>query len=355
MRALVVGGTGFVGMNVARALVRHGHDVAITRRVRANTLFARKLGAKLVVAELDDVDSLEGAMRGRDVVFHCAGYYPRYSVNPDEQVAIARRATANVLNAAERAGVQRLVLTSSVATIGSPTGGRVLSNEGDRMSESARSSVYFLVKDVIEQDVLSVKGVDTVVACPAGIVGELDVKAGTGFVFLALSRGMMPLYVDGKANIVDADDMADGHVAVALRGKGGQRYILGGHNTTVREFLVGVSEELGVQFRSCRIPLAVAGPLATFDEMRCVMRGKGERPFMAREFVDMVRYGQWFDASKAAADLDFLATTPMHLTIRKACAWYRRFRYISRAEQVEPATVQVRRSKSDGQSSTMQA
>jgi len=77
MKALVLGGTGFAGMNITRALVARGHDVVATRRNRANTLFARKLGARLERAELSDPDSLEAAMRGREVVFHCAGYYPQ--------------------------------------------------------------------------------------------------------------------------------------------------------------------------------------------------------------------------------------------------------------------------------------
>jgi len=330
VRALVLGGTGFVGMNVARALVRHGHDVAATRRARANTLFARKMGAKLLVADLDDVDSLTGAMQGREVVFHCAGYYPRYSLDPDEQVALARRATANVVQAARRAHVDRLVLTSSVATVGPPHDGRTLSNETDPMSEAARESVYFSVKEAIEQEALEARDLDVVVTCPGGIIGELDVKAGTGFVIVALAHGLLPVYVQGKTNIVDADDMADGHVLAAEAGRTGERYVLGGHNTTIKDLLLGVCEELGVRFPAWPMPLLLAGPLSTFDEMRCSVRAKGERPFIPREFVDIVRHGQWFDTNKATRDLGLPAPVPLHVTIRKACAWYERFRYIPR-------------------------
>ena len=329
----MLGGTGFVGMNVARTLVRRGHEVSITRRLRANTLFARKIGAELVVADLDNVDSLVDAMRGKSVVFHCAGYYPRYSLEYDEQVALARKSTVAVLTAARKALVDRLVLTSSVATVGPPSGGTPLSSESDPMSRVARETVYFAVKEAIEDEVLSARDLDVVVACPTGIVGELDVKAGTGFVFVALSRGLLSCYVNGKMNIVDADQMAEGHLALALRGRSFERYILGGHNVTTKGFLSAVCDELGIRFRSCRMPLALAEILSTFDEIRCSLRRKGERPFLPREFVDMVRHGQWVDTRKATAELGLSPPVPLHLTIRKACAWYRRYRYIPRRDE----------------------
>ncbi len=346
MKALVLGGTGFVGMNVARALVAEGHDVAATRRHRANTLFARKLGVELVRTELDDPDSLVEAMKGREVVFHCAGYYPRYSLNPEEQVQLARQATTNVTKAARKASVDRLVLTSSVATVGAPRHGRLLSNESDRMSKASERSVYFAVKQAIEQVVLEERCVETMVLCASGIIGELDVKAGTGFVIVALAHGMLPFYIEGKTNIVDADDMAVAHVRAGALGRAGERYILGGHNLTIREMLLAICEELNIRFVSWRLPASIAAPMATLDEMRCSAQGQGARPFIPREFVDIVRYGQWFDTSKSHQALGLEEPTPLDVTIRKACAWYERFRYIpnrgcGRSSSKKRATPQI--------------
>ena len=330
MKALVLGGTGFAGMNIVRALVASGHDVAASRRTRANTLFARKLGARLVQAELDDSDSLVEAMRGHEVVFHCAGYYPRFSLDVETHIEQARRTTVNVLDAARRAGVSRLVLTSSTATVGPAREQRRLSNESDPMSPAARESVYFAVKEVIERQVLAERELETIIACPAGIVGELDVKAGTGFFIIALAHGLLPFYVQGKTNIVDADDMAFGQVAMAEKGRPGERYILGGHNTTIRDLLDATCEELGIRFPAWRLPLRLARPLSTIDEMRCSVQGRGARPFIPREFVDIVTHGQWLDTTKASRELDLPLPKPLHVSIRKACAWYERFRYIPR-------------------------
>ncbi len=177
MKALVLGGTGFVGMNLTRALVARGEDVRATRRARANTLFARRLGAPLVTADLDSEAELCAAMAGRDVVFNCAGHYPRYSLDRAAEVAVARRRAATSLAAARRAGVARYVLVSSMATVGPPRARNALSDEGDAPDRASRSEVYHSVKIAIEEEVLrSQRGApEVVVLCPGAIFGELDV------------------------------------------------------------------------------------------------------------------------------------------------------------------------------------
>ncbi len=330
MKALVLGGTGFVGMNVVRALVARGHDVTATRRSHANTLFARKLGARLVKADFHDPDSLVDAMAGREVVFMCAGHYPRFSLDLEAEVATARQAVRATLDAAKKAKVGRYVLTSSVATAGPPGPGKTLADERDPMAPGARHSVYFAVKKAIEEEALAAvrDGLDVVATCPTGIVGELDVKAGTGFVIVGVGNGMMPYHIDGRTNLIDADDMALGHVLAAERGKTGERYILGGHNTTIGEFLQLIARELDVPFRSWRLPLPFAAILSTLSEMRCVAQGGRDRPFIPREFVDVVRWGVWVSTARASQELGMPAPVPLAQTIRKACAWYARFRYL---------------------------
>jgi dihydroflavonol-4-reductase len=337
VKALVLGGTGFVGMNVSRALVRAGHDVVMTRRIHDNTLFARKLGGRLEVAELDDLDSLVRVMRGRDVVFMCAAHYPRYSIDHDAEVAIARQGIRSAIDACLLAGVQRFVLTSSVATVGPPRDGRELSNESDPMSTDAAQSVYHAVKMVAEHEVLAARsrGLDCIVVCPTGIIGELDVKAGTGFIIVALSHGMLPFYIDGRQNIIDADEMAAAHIAAAERGRSGERYIAAGHNVTIREFMERIADELAVPLHCWRIPLWLAGPVASLAEMRCATLRNGTRPFLAREFVDMVCHGQWVDRSKSVTELGLSDPAPLTKIIRKACLWYERHGYLKRRKSAD--------------------
>jgi dihydroflavonol-4-reductase len=169
-----------------------------------------------------------------------------------------------------------------------------------------------------------------VVVCPTGIIGELDVKAGTGFIVVAIGHGKLPFYVEGRTNIVDADEMAEAHVAAAQRGRSGQRYIAGGTNTTIRHFMEEIANELAVPLHSWRMPLAVAGVAALLDEMRCVSVPGSSRLFLAREFVDIVRHGHWVDRSRSASELGLPEPAPLRSTIRKACQWYEKHGYLKR-------------------------
>jgi dihydroflavonol-4-reductase len=336
VKAIVVGGTGFIGMNVVRALVARGWDVTATRRVRANTLFARKLGAKLVVGELDDVDSLVTAMAGQDVAFLCAGHYPRYSLHAEEELVIAKRRMQNMLVAAMRAKIGRVVYTGTVATIGPAPAGRKLSDERDGPNiEALEYSVYYRLKYELEMQVREAgkQGLDIVTLLPTGVFGELDVKAGTGFLLVGFANAMLPFYVDGKINVIDADDLAKAHIQAAIHGATGQRYIIGGHNVWVREILRTTANFLGVPFASWPLPLWAAAVLATFDEMRVVSRNKGERPILPIEFTDLARYGTWVNSAKANRELSLAPPTPFISTIRKACSWYERHRYIQLGEK----------------------
>ncbi len=332
MKALVVGGTGFVGMNVVRTLVGAGHDVSATRRPHGNTLFARRLGARLVHADLDDAASLTDAMRGREVVFMCAGHYPRYSLDRKAEVRVARARVRRTLDAALRAGVSRYVLTSSVATVGRPGAGRALSDERDPVEPRSLSSVYYAVKAAIEDEAMATcrAGLDLVVLCPTAIFGELDVKAGTGFLVVALGNGALPFYVDGRTNVVDADDLARAHLLAAERGRSGERYIVGGHNLRTSELVEDIAAALGVAPDVQPLPAGMAGVVATLSEMRAHALKDGRRPLMAREMVDVVRFGRWVSADKAERELGLPAATPLATTLDKACRWYVRHRYVQR-------------------------
>ena len=134
--------------------------------------------------------------------------------------------------------------------------------------------------------------------------------------------------MDGRTNVVDADQMAEAHVAAAERGRTGQRYLLAGENTTVGELLEIIAAELGVHLSAQRLPAWLAGPLATIDEQRCAAEPGRARSFLAREFVDIVHFGLWVDSGKAREELGIPAPIPLFETIRKACTWYERHRYL---------------------------
>lgn len=337
MKAVVLGATGFLGLNVLRTLHARGHDVVGTRRTTANTLWARKIGAPLVRAELDDPESLVAAMRGREVAFLCAAHYPRYSLDAAEEVAVARRRVRNVLAAAGRAEVRRLVVTSSIATVGPPRPGRTQVDADDAPDPRAQGSVYHRVKLAIEEEVAR-SPLDVVTLLPTAVLGELDVKAGTGFLVVAVGRRALPFFVEGRMNVVDADDLALAHLAAAERGRAGQRYAVGGHDRLVSELLAEVADHLGVPFESVPIPAWLGRIAATVAELSAAGR-PGARPFLSRELVDVVRLGQFVDSGKARRELALPPPTPLAVTLAKACAWYRRHRYLPEPEGTDHARV----------------
>jgi dihydroflavonol-4-reductase len=331
VKALVIGGTGFIGMNLIRSLLRAGHDVVATRREHTNTLFARKLGAPLVVADLEDEEALYGVMRGREVVFMCAGHYPRYSLDHAGEVAVARRRAAASLRAAARAGVGRYVLTSSVATVGPPEPPRTLARAEDPMDPRALASVYYATKSTIEREARGAeqKGLDVVILCPTGVMGELDVKAGTGALLVGLATGRLKYYVEGFTNIVDADVVAEAHLRAAERGRRGARYLVAGHNVTIGGLLREAAHELGVALRARRLPLIVARWLSSLDERRCARQTPPGRPMLAREFIDMARFGHFVDGSASRKELGLGPEPPLSDTLQKAIGWYARHRYFT--------------------------
>lgn len=330
MRALVVGGTGFVGMNVVRALVARGDDVHATRRARGNTLFARRLGARLVVADLDSETELADAMRGREVVFQCAGHYPRYSLNKAREVAIARRRAATALSAARRAGVERFVLVSSMATVGPPRFSHTRSTERDAPDFWSRRTVYHAVKLAIEAETLraGAGGPDVVVACPGAIFGELDVKAGTGFLIVALANDLLPFRFEGRTNVIDADDLARALIRAAERGRAGQRYLLGGWDLWLSELIDALCVTLRVSPPRVSLPLSAAAALATVSEIRAARAHVPRRPLLSRELVDVIRHGRFLDTSKARQELGLDPPRPLNETLEKACRWYARHGYL---------------------------
>ncbi|MCB9622879.1 MAG: NAD(P)H-binding protein [Sandaracinus sp.] len=247
-RALVIGATGFIGLNVVDALQARGVSVRATWRKKSITVFAQKRNPEWCLAELDDTVALEEAMRGCDVVFFAGGHYPRYSLDRRASIERGRADVRAVCTAAMHADVPRVVYTSSIGTLDGSVAGPV--NADDRTVDPPRESVYRATKWAMEEEVdfALARGLDVVTVLPGACLGPWDVRLGTTGVLVALLNGALPWWVDGIVNVADVRDVAAVHVAAAEVAPRGARYAFGGVTTTMRAYFRGFGEAMGVRF-----------------------------------------------------------------------------------------------------------
>ncbi|HEY3229098.1 MAG TPA: NAD-dependent epimerase/dehydratase family protein [Roseiflexaceae bacterium] len=328
MRVLVLGATGFIGGQIARALIERGYRVRALRRPSSSMLALDGLQVELATGDLRDRVSLLAAMRDVEAVFHAAGYYPPNSLAPRRSLRMAVGGMRAVLECAREAGVRRVVYTSSLSTIGPASNGRALADERDAYLPGSVAEPYFEVKWAMEAEVYRAvaAGQEVVALCPTVVFGPGDVKPTTGLTLLALRRGLMPAYIEGVINIVDVRDVAQAHVTALERGRSGERYILGGHNTSLGETLRLAARIAGVAPPRVRVPAGLALLAGKLGEVASLAIPR--RPFLPLcEAIEMIRHGQHYDCGKAQRDLS-LATRPLEETLGDSLEWFRQHGYL---------------------------
>jgi dihydroflavonol-4-reductase len=259
MRVCVTGATGFVGAHLTAKLVRAGHEVRVTVRDRRRLEALKGLDVEPVNADILDRGSLRRAVRGCDMLFHAAGMV---ASRPERQVwrvnAVAPRIAVEV---AADAGLRRVIVTSSVAGVGPARGGRP-ADERQSYPQAGTGMLYPDAKHEGELAALTTgprAGIDVVAVCPSYVLGpaynrSLPGETSTRIVANYL-RGRLPAIVDSYTNIVDVEDVAEGHLLAARRGVPGERYILGGENLRWSEVIERITRLSGIHH-----PLVVLPP-----------------------------------------------------------------------------------------------
>lgn len=320
--ALVTGATGFLGWHVVQVLNQRGVPVrALVRRPEA----ARALDAELVVGDLRDAESVERAMAGCGVAFHVAADYRLWVRDSREMFRSNVDGTRNVLEAASRAGVERIVYTSTVGCIGFIKNG--LGDETTRATLADMAGPYKQSKFQAEQVALEYarKGLPVVIVSPTAPVGEHDVKpTPTGQTIVDFLRGAMPAYLDTGLNIVDARETAEGHWLACERGRAGERYILGSENLTLREIFETLARISGRPAPRTRIPWVVAWMAGVFSTGLAEVTGREPRVPLAA--VQMARKKMWVSHAKAERELGF-RPSPAAVALGKAAEWFQSHGY----------------------------
>ena len=324
-RALVTGATGFVGANVARALLARGRSVRAFVRASSDRSNLQGLDVEHVIGDLRNAAAVREAVRGCDEVYHVGAEYTFWSKTPEAVVASNVEGTRNVMDACLDENVERVVYTSTVGTIG--LGGDAPPNvPRDETSPAAPGQFTGTYKsskmeaEAVALDYLP-RGLPLVIVNPSAPVGPWDRKpTPTGKIIVDFMRGNMPAFLDTGLNIVHVDDVAVGHVLAAERGTIGERYILGNRDMSLAEILRMIGSLTGRRAPRLRIPYAIAW-LAGFASTTVSDRVTGKAPSIPLEAVKMSRFHMYFSAAKAVHELG-LPQTPPEKAFGDAVEWF---------------------------------
>lgn len=327
MTTLVTGATGFVGSHVARQLVAAGQSVRVMVRTTSNLRLLEDIIVERVEGDLRNAASIDRAMRGVRRVFHVAADYRLSTRHPEELYESNVEGTRRVIASAQRAGVERLVYTSTVATIAVPRHG-VLPNEATQAGLAEMIGHYKRSKFLAEQVAVDAakSGAPVVIVNPTAPVGPGDWKpTPTGRIILDFLRGKMPAYVDTGLNVVAVEDVATGHLLAAEKGRIGERYILGCRNMTLKQILDALSAITGRRAPRVKLPHVVALMAGYADEM--YSRLAGREPQIPVEGVKMSRHKMFIESDKAAQELGYRAGK-IESALERAVQWYEENGYI---------------------------
>ena len=334
---LVTGGTGFVGSAVIRALLTQGQASGSAFAGSKLRALVRKgsprtnldgLAVELAEGDLMDGPSLDRAMQGVDALFHVAADYRLWAPDPEEIVRNNLGGTKNVMEAALRQKVNRVVYTSSVATL-APQGGGQSADETCNLSPERAIGAYKRSKVVAErlvQAMVKERGLPAIIVNPSTPIGPRDIKpTPTGRVIVEAANGRIPAYVDTSLNLVHVDDVAAGHLAAFERGKIGELYILGGENVGLARMLGEIARLAGRRPPLFAIPRAAIYPVAVMAET--LARFTRREPFVTRDALRMAKYHMRFTSAKAERELGYCAR-PFAEGLADAIAWFRQAGYV---------------------------
>ncbi len=324
---LVTGGTGFVGAHVARALLEDGRRVRCLVRAGSDRGNLEGLDVELVEGDLLEPPSLRPALDGIDRLFHVAADYRLFVREPASIYRANVDGTRALYEAAQAAGVERVVHTSSVGALG-------LREEGPPADEDTpvvfeKVVGHYKRSKVLaerEAEAFAARGLDLVIVNPSTPVGEADVKpTPTGKIIVDFLNRKIPAYVDTGLNLVDVRDVAAGHLLAATKGERGRKYILGNQNLTLKALLDLLADITGLSAPSRRLPHWI--PLVVGAVDTAGARVFGYEPRVALEAVRMSRHRMFFSAERAVRELG-LPQSPVRGALERAVAWFREHGYV---------------------------
>lgn len=319
----VTGATGFVGSAVARSLVSRGYKLRLLARPKSDRRNLSDLDAEIIEGDLSHVESYSDALQGCRYLFHVAADYRLWVPDPEKMMQINVESTRQLMQAAQKAGIQRMVYCSSVAALGLVGDGSI-ANEATPVHKESIIGAYKQSKYQAEQVVLDMvrnQQLPAVIVNPSTPIGPRDIKpTPTGQMIVDCASGKTPAYVDTGLNIVHVDDVAEGHILALEKGEIGEKYILGGENMSLCEFFTIVAQVAGVRAPLFKINQKVLWPVAIMSEW--LAKNFSIQPKVTREMLAMSYKKMYFSSEKAEKKLGYTHRSA-RIAIEDAIKWFR--------------------------------
>lgn len=318
--AFVTGGTGFVGANLIRLLLKHNYKVKALARSQSSPNNLKNLDIEIVTSDLND-PNLWQQMQNCDVLFHVAAQYSLWQADKNQLYENNVLGTRNILAAARKAEVPRTIYTSSVAAIG-------VRADDQPADETYQSPIGKLTGDYKKSKFLAEQeahqafqaGQDIVIVNPSTPIGGYDIKpTPTGDIILRILRRQMPAYLNTGLNLIHVEDVAMGHILAYQKGISGDRYILGNQNLTLKNILDQLAQITGLSAPKFQVPYWLPYSVAWMDEKVLTLFGKS--PSVPLDGVRMSKQIMYYNSAKAIEQLG-LPQTEIAIALQDAVNWF---------------------------------
>jgi dihydroflavonol-4-reductase len=317
---LVTGGTGFIGGRLCAACVERGDQVRVLRRAGSRMIGLEGLPIEYTTGDLLDAGAVAQAVDGCELVFHAGAISSYWRVRREQVYRVNVGGTRNVMEACLRAGVPRVVYTSSAAAVGiAPHGPADETTPFDPLSATFSYADSKRQAEAVVHDAVA-RGLHAVIVNPAVVIGSGDHYLNAGSMVIAYGRGRIPAVPPGGICVADADAVTQGHMAAAASGRAGERYLLGGENLSYLQVAATIAAVAGVRRPRLVVPagiLRLAAPLVDLYN-----RVSWQPPAFSVEQVRLSGVNFFFDSGKAVRELGY-RLLPFRGAVEKAFAWYR--------------------------------
>ncbi|MBI4821862.1 MAG: NAD-dependent epimerase/dehydratase family protein [Deltaproteobacteria bacterium] len=332
-RVLVLGASGFIGLNTIDALGARGISALAGRRARSNVIPLRSRKCELVLADASDPRTLDSALAGIDVLVHAAAHYPKLSLDRDATLRKGREELEVVFDAVARSSVRRVVFVSSTATVAESRTG--CSDESDVFAEPPGFGVYHDLKWHLEDLALRENRFEVRVACPSACLGPWDLRVGTSALIVATARSMNPPHPEGWVSWVDARDVGASLAELCVAPSAPKRLILSAGSRKLHSFLVELAHRYQTALPSEPLSNAEALALAHAEELRAAR--EKVRPRLSLEIAELTVYGVRMTGTRAESTLGLRYRT-LSETLDAFDEWARRMSILPPSAQTRTSS-----------------